>query len=251
MMASAGQGGAGLRGDQYYPPPPPPPRFPPPFPSSLPRHPYVLTPSFLLLPSTTIAVSTLQPSTFSPFYRRPSFSSSSFSTSLVLRIELLGRRDAPRLRSIPSYVCVRVCLRESAHGVCICGLEREGLFIVIGGTKRFVDRELCTMLFSVGFRRRCVCEWNARSIQRTLGWRISFFRTNGRILSIRFQFDRETYSFYWSGMWRELLGIAGGKENIRMIYFFLISRYIYVMIRKYVCTHRVPFLPSLLFLREK
>lgn len=113
MMASAGQGGAGLRGDQYYPPPPPPPRFPPPFPSSLPRHPYVLTPSFLLLPSTTIAVSTLQPSTFSPFYRRPSFSSSSFSTSLVLRIELLGRRDAPRLRSIPSYVCVCVC-------VCVC-----------------------------------------------------------------------------------------------------------------------------------
>lgn len=33
MMASAGQGGAGLRGDQYYPPPPPPPHFPLPFPS--------------------------------------------------------------------------------------------------------------------------------------------------------------------------------------------------------------------------
>lgn len=119
MMASAGQGGAGLRGDQYYPPPPPPPRFPPPFPSSLPRHPYVLTPSFLLLPSTTIAVSTLQPSTFSPFYRRPSFSSSSFSTSLVLRIELLGRRDAPRLRSIPSYVCVCVYVCMCAC-VCVC-----------------------------------------------------------------------------------------------------------------------------------
>lgn len=139
MMASAGQGGAGLRGDQYYPPPPPPPRFPPPFPSprgiptrSLPRS------SSFLLPSTTIAVSTLQPSTFSPFYRRPSFASSSFSTSPVLRIELLGRRDAPRLRSIPSYVClcvcVCVCVCESAHGVCICGLEREGLFIVIRGT---------------------------------------------------------------------------------------------------------------------
>lgn len=145
MMASAGQGGAGLRGDQYYPPPPPPPRFPPPFPSHIPT-------SSLPRSSTTIAVSTLQPSTFSPFHRPPSFASSSFSTSPVLRIELLGRRDAPRLRSIRLVrVCMRVRVRESAHVACICGLEREGLFIAIGAYKRFVDRELCTMLFFVGF----------------------------------------------------------------------------------------------------
>lgn len=165
MMASAGQGGAGLRGDQYYPPPPPPPRFPPPFPSphgiptrSLPRS------SSFLLPSTTIAVSTLQPSTFSPFYRRPSFASSSFSTSPVLRIELLGRRDAPRLRSIPSYVCLCVCVC-----VCVCMRKRtwrvhmwprtRGIVYRDTRYKRFVDRELCTMLFFVAFWQRFEMCW--------------------------------------------------------------------------------------------
>ena len=119
MMASAGQGGAGLRGDQYYPPPPPPPHFPPLFPSPRrrPTFPSLCFPSFsprsLFVPfsflrfATTIAVSTLQHSL--PSIDVPSFASSSFSpTSPVLRIELPGRRDAtPRLRSI-SYVSLYI-----------------------------------------------------------------------------------------------------------------------------------------------
>lgn len=81
MMASAGQGGAGLRGDQYYPPPPP-------FASSEPLCFNVLSSLFPLVPPVHHHHSRLHPttSTFSP-----SFASSS---SLVLRIELLGRRDA-------------------------------------------------------------------------------------------------------------------------------------------------------------
>lgn len=173
MMASAGQGGAGLRGDQYYPPPPPPPRFPPPFPS--PRHPYALAPSFLLLPSTTVAVSTLQPSTFSPFSTavplsppRPSRRLPSYESNCSAGETRLGyARFLPTL-CVHVCVCVCVCLCESAHGACICGpLEREGLFIAIGGTKRFVDRELCTMLFFCwvsrgdvfvnGMHDRCIC----------------------------------------------------------------------------------------------
>lgn len=86
MMASAGRGGAGLRGDQYYPPPPPPP-FPRPCVSlslslslSLSVSPCLSTPT-TNLPSdspssfpygaTTIAISTLRMSGFSPFYRLP------------------------------------------------------------------------------------------------------------------------------------------------------------------------------------
>lgn len=95
MMASAGQGGAGLRGDQYYPPPPPPPRFPPPrpppaIPPPSPRPSFHVRHHHRRLHPT--------PATFSPFYRRSSFASSSFSpTSPVLRIELLARRDgSPR-----------------------------------------------------------------------------------------------------------------------------------------------------------
>lgn len=116
MMASAGQGGAGLRGDQYYPPPPPPPRFPPPFPS--PRHPYALAPSFLLLPSTTVAVSTLQPSTFSPFStavplspprRLPSYESNCSA----------GETRLGYARFLPTCVCtcvrVYVCVCAKAH----------------------------------------------------------------------------------------------------------------------------------------
>lgn len=86
MMASAGRGGAGLRGDQYYPPPPP-----PPFPRlcvslslslslSLSVSPCLSTPTTNLpsdSPSSfpcgaaTIAISTLRMSGFSPFYRLP------------------------------------------------------------------------------------------------------------------------------------------------------------------------------------
>lgn len=86
MMASAGRGGAGLRGDQYYPPPSPPP-FPRPCVSlslslslSLSVSPCLSTPTTNLLsdspssfPSgaTTITISTLGMSGFSPFYRLP------------------------------------------------------------------------------------------------------------------------------------------------------------------------------------
>lgn len=107
MMASAGQGGAGLRGDQYYPPPPT---------SSVPfsspsrddlRVP--LVPTAPLSPrSTTIAVSTLQTSTFSPFHRLllrllvlvllPA------AVSLVLGIELLARRDGRH--ALDHHACV-------------------------------------------------------------------------------------------------------------------------------------------------
>lgn len=214
MMASAGQGGAGLRGDQYYPPPPPPPRFPPPFPS--PRHPYALAPSFLLLPSTTVAVSTLQPSTFSPFStavplspprRLPSYESNCSA----------GETRLGYARFLPT-LCVHVC-------VCVCVFVRKRTWRVHMWPPRtrgivYRDRRYKAIRWSrimhhvvllLGISRRCVREWNARSMY--LPRRISFFFRTGRILSIRFQFDRETCSFQWNWMIGVLLG-QYSKKNL-------------------------------------
>lgn len=63
----------------------------------------------------------------------------------------------------------------------------------------------------LGISRRCVREWNARSMY--LPRRISFFFRTGRILSIRFQFDSETCSFQWNWMIGVLLG-QYSKKNL-------------------------------------
>lgn len=110
MMASAGQGGAGLRGDQYYPPPPPPPRFPPPFPS------HILSPSFLLpalhhhrrLHPTTVDLLSLPPPSLLRLLVLLDVS------RLTNRIARPARRASATLDSPPTcvYACVCACVRK-------------------------------------------------------------------------------------------------------------------------------------------
>lgn len=155
MMASAGQGGAGLRGDQYYPPPPPPPHFPLPFPSLHRRPTFPLcSPRSLLVPPVLHHHRRLHPTTVDLLSLLPTF--------LLRLLVLLSDRDVSRLTnriagptrrdaSLPSdsrvcmyvWVCVRarVCawkqvltyMRTLYTCVCNCGFERR-LFITIGGT---------------------------------------------------------------------------------------------------------------------
>ena len=125
MMASAGQGGAGLRGDQYYPPPPPPPHFPLPFPSLHRRPTFPLcSPRSLLVPPVLHHHRRLHPTTVDLLSLLPTFLlrllvllSDRDVSRLTNRIAGPTRRDAS-LRSdsrVCMYVCLCVCLCERAR----------------------------------------------------------------------------------------------------------------------------------------
>lgn len=146
MMASAGQGGAGLRGDQYYPPPPPPPHFPLPFPSLHRRPTFPLcSPRSLLVPPVLHHHRRLHPTTVDLLSLLPTFLlrllvllSDRDVSRLTNRIAGPTRRDAS-LRS-DSRVCMYVCL-------CVCLCERARARACVYGSKYLHTCARCTHVF--------------------------------------------------------------------------------------------------------